>query len=188
MKIVSLVLGLLNSGAPAQADLFVQLSAKFDFDPLLVIAVAWKESRLRNGHCFRGSHGLMQIQLRGRSCRGTKAEADKKRLYDPRSNLTRGLELMSYWRKWGRGRSYHWLLHYNQGFGLCPDGGKRCSFRRRVPIQTGRIGGYADRVLRFYRRLKEAATCLRTGKNPSICRQVLRRRSRHTLPRFLPNV
>jgi hypothetical protein len=135
-------------------------SKKFGFDPLLVAAVVYKESRFNNRACFRGSHGLMQIQLRPRSCKKSMSAAVAQGLYDPRTNVRRGLRLMFWWRRWWRKHhsrdGYHWLLHYNQGFGRCPKDKSRCKRSERIPVRTGKVGGYADRVLELYHKLKKS--------------------------------
>ena len=133
---------------------------KYGFDPLLVAAVAYKESRFRNRVCFKGSHGLMQIQLLPRSCKGSMSEAVRLGLYDPRKNIRKGLQIMSLWRRWWRKHrdkdSFHWLQCYNQGFGKCPRGKSCCGRSERIPITTGKVGGYADRVLKIYQQLKKS--------------------------------
>lgn len=135
---------------------------RFGFDPLLVAAVIYRESRFKNQTCFRGSHGLMQIQLyqKGkRTCKATLAQAQTQGLYDPRTNIRRGLKLMAWWRGWWKKHhqqdGYHWLLHYNQGFGRCPEGRKHCKRSERIPVRTGKVGGYADRVLKVYEKLRK---------------------------------
>lgn len=134
-------------------------SRRYGFDPLFVAAVIYQESRFNRKSCFRGSHGLMQIQLRPRSCHKTRKAAAALGLYRPRANIRRGLKLMAWWRGWWlrhhRDKGYHWLLHYNQGFGRCPGGGRRCSAKKRIPIRSGKIGSYADRVLKIYEELKK---------------------------------
>jgi len=147
---------------PAQYMRIIKQEApKYRLDPLLVASVVYHESRFKRSICFRGAHGLMQIQLRvkgSRSCKATRSRARSLKLYDPRTNIRRGLKLLSLWRSWWRKHhrdsGYHWLLHYNQGFGRCPRKKPRCKKRERLPIRSGRIGGYADRVLEIYRRLK----------------------------------
>jgi len=151
------------SSFPAQyVKIFMEEAPKFGIEPRLAMSVAFKESRFKNGVCFRGSHGLMQIQLRskrGRSCAATMGKAKKMRLYDPRTNIRRGLHLMRMWKRWWlkhhRYDGYHWLLHYNQGYGRCPKGKRKCSASERIPVRTGKRGGYADRVLKIYRQLKK---------------------------------
>ena len=146
----------LSSHSPHMSIVRVE-SEKSGFDPLLVAAVIYHESKFSSRACFRGAHGLMQIQLKvggKRTCAATKALAMKRRLYDPRTNIREGLRLMGWWRGWWKkhhsNADYHWLLFYNQGFGRCPPGKKRCPVRERNPVTTGRRGGYADRVLEIY--------------------------------------
>lgn len=154
-----LLLAISVTALPQQHMKIVRAEAKkFGFDPLLVAAVIQKESKFRNGTCFRGSHGLMQIQLGKRSCKATMKQAQSQGLYDPRMNIRRGLRLMRWWRSWWKKHhsrdGYHWLLHYNQGFGKCPKGRRGCKKEERVPVRTGDVGGYADRVLEIYEGLK----------------------------------
>lgn len=137
---------------------------RYGLDPLLVAAVIYRESRFKNRTCYRGSHGLMQIQLyeKGkRTCRATMARAKALGLYDPRKNIRHGLRLMRWWRSWWelhhKNDGYHWLLHYNQGFGRCPKGRKHCKKSERIPVRTGKVGGYADRVLEVYEELRRTS-------------------------------
>lgn len=156
MRLLILVLRLFHPQAAQYAAHIDEAATKYDLPPLLIAAVAYRESRFRNNTCFRGSHGLMQIQLKGRSCKATRDEAKRRRLYNPRANILRGARLMAWWRGWWRKHhrhdGYHWLLHYNQGFGKCRQRG--CSRKERIPIRSGKVGGYADRVLRVYSKLK----------------------------------
>ena len=137
----------------------IQVEAeKHRIDPLLVAAVIWHESRFQNTACYRGSHGLMQIQLRPHSCKKSMAEARRKGLYNPVRNIRRGVELMAWWRGWWRKHhrheGFHWLLFYNQGFGRCPGKKIRCRRSDRRPVLTGRRGWYAAKVLKTYLMLK----------------------------------
>lgn len=142
------------------APIIGDVSASYKIDPLLVSAVIYRESRFKKGLCFRGAHGLMQVQLKNKSCnvQGT-LRAEYFNLYDSRANINRGVRLLSFWKKWckdSKHSGHHWLLHYNQGFGQCPNGKKRCDARERIPITSQKVGGYARRVLRTYNLLKEA--------------------------------
>lgn len=155
-----LLLAVSLSSVPQGYMKIIRVEAKkYGFDPLLVAAVVYKESRFSNRACYRGSHGLMQIQLRPRSCKKSMSKAVAQGLYDPRKNIRRGLRLMAWWRSWWRKHhkndGYHWLLHYNQGFGRCPKNKPRCERSERIPVRTGKVGGYADRVLEVYRQLKK---------------------------------
>ena len=136
------------------------VSARYKIDPLLVSAVIYRESRFKNNLCFHGAHGLMQVQLKRKSCdKQGMLRAQYLNLYDDRINIGRGVKLLAFWKKWCKdsGHSgHHWLLHYNQGFGHCPRGEKKCPARDRTPITRGKIGGYARRVLRTYHLLKES--------------------------------
>jgi hypothetical protein len=139
------------------APIIGDVSASYRMDPLLVSAVIYKESKFKRGLCFHGAHGLMQIQLKNKSCNVAAARAGY--LYNNKTNIGRGVKMLSFWRKWCKDSNHaghHWLLHYNQGFGKCPDGKRTCNARKRIPITTGKIGGYAMRVFRIYNLLKEA--------------------------------
>lgn len=139
-------------------DLIEVESRRYNFDPLLVAAVIYVESRFDRTACHKGAHGLMQIQLRPRSCRRSRRKARVQGLYNPRVNIRRGLKLMAWWRDWWkkhpRRRRFHWLLFYNQGYGRCPRSTPRCPARKRIPVTTGRIGSYARKVMRAYRRFQ----------------------------------
>lgn len=160
-----LLLAISMASLPQPTMKVVREEAKrYGFDPLFVAAVIYRESRFRNSTCFKGSHGLMQIQLgeKGkRTCRATLRKAQAQGLYDPRTNIRRGLKLMAWWRSWWRQHhrheGYHWLLHYNQGFGRCPARRRHCEKTERVPVTRGKVGGYADRVLEVYEELRKAA-------------------------------
>ena len=145
-------------GAAQYADQINKYSRRYKFNPLLVSAVIYVESGFARSTCYRGAHGLMQIQLKPRSCSLTKAEAVRQGLYNPSVNIERGVQLMSWWRGWWRRhhqhKGYHWLLFYNQGFGKCPPGKTRCALKDRNPVTVGRAGGYAERVLEIYRGLR----------------------------------
>jgi hypothetical protein len=155
--ILSLHTGLPKSTVKTYASQIYTSSGKYGIDPLLVVAVIYGESRFRRSSCFHGSHGLMQVQLRPRSCSSTRDRALTQGLYDSGVNIKRGVKLLWLWKRWclRHHTGHHWLLHYNQGFGRCPHRG--CSRTERVPVITGKVGGYADRVLSVYRRIKEAS-------------------------------
>lgn len=112
-------------------------------DPVLVSAIIQKESTFKNRACFRGAHGLMQVQVKSRSC-SKAARAKARKLYVPRRNIRTGIKLM----KWAKNyckkkkhRGHHWLLHYNQG----------------AYVKTwGKAGKYAKKVFRIYKRMKKA--------------------------------
>jgi hypothetical protein len=152
--------GLILVLVPSQYMQIIKVEARrHGLDPLFVAAVIHQESRFNRYACFRGSHGLMQIQLRPRSCKGSEDQARSEGLYDPKTNIKRGVRLLSWWRSWWKKHpmkhQFHWLLFYNQGFGRCPRGMHGCSKRERVPIRSGKIGGYARRVLKIYEELKK---------------------------------
>lgn len=151
-----LVLKLFHPGSQVYASEILSSSKRYDLDPLLVAAVIYKESRFNPKCCYKGSHGLMQIQLRPRSCEGSMTAAVQQGLYTPRLNIRRGVKLLAWWKNWWTLHhshdNYHWLLHYNQGFGKCPT--PRCKRSERIPITTDKIGGYADRILNTYHKLQ----------------------------------
>jgi len=144
-----LVLKLLAPIAGPYSHAIIKTSTKHGFNPLLVAAVVKQESKFRNGICHQGAHGLMQIQLQPRSCERTMEVAKEEGLYQPAMNIKRGVEIMTLWRGWVEktGMQHHWLLNFNQGYGRCPRGVRRCDLRDRRPVDTG----YARRVLSTYR-------------------------------------
>mgnify|MGYP001183347935 CR=1 FL=1 len=159
MAWLAVVLRLAWPWSAQYAEPIARYAEKYEFDPLLVAAVVYQESRFRNSICYTGSHGLMQVQLKPRSCPLTMAEARRQGLYEPGVNVERGVRLMSWWRGWWRRHhkddGYHWLLHYNQGFGrVCPWPYSSCGRTEKIPVTTGKVGGYADRVLQIYRKLR----------------------------------
>ncbi|MHC4647371.1 MAG: hypothetical protein ACYTBJ_17915 [Planctomycetota bacterium] len=122
------------------------------------------ESRFGRKACKRGAHGYMQVQLRSKSCDyQAYLRASWLNLYRAMHNIDRGASLMKYWQTWCNkhhrhlAKRHHWLLHYNQGFGVCPKSNRRCKYRHRIPITTGKLGGYARRVLKSYHRLRSLA-------------------------------
>jgi len=119
-------------------------SKKYNFDPLLVSSVIYRESRFTNNVCYKGAHGLMQIQLKSRSCgKQSVLRAEWKNLYDPWYNIQRGVELLDWARSYCKSKGHkghHWLLHYNHGIQV---------------ITKGRAGGYAKRILKVYKYLKK---------------------------------
>ena len=153
-----LIFASLNQLPSEYLDIIRAESIKYGLDPLLVSAVVYKESKFDKDSCYRGAHGLMQIQIRPMSCERSKGKALFIGLYNPRINIRRGVRLMAEWRRWWKSHhskaEYHWLLHYNQGFGKCPKGKRHCKTEKRVPVRSGKIGGYAKRVLRIYKKIK----------------------------------
>lgn len=140
--ILALMMYTSESKALAIAPIIEDESERSGIDPLLVAAIIQKESTFENRACFRGAHGLMQIQTKSRSC-SRRAKSRVLYLYNPRRNIRRGIRLM----KWAKSyckrkhhRRHHWLLHYNQG----------------AKITTrGKRGGYARRVLKIYKKIKK---------------------------------
>lgn len=160
MKLLALVLLRFMPGAELYAEAIYQESLAAEVDPLLTAAIIYSESRFQKQACRTGSHGLMQVQMRPRSCPRTLTAATAEGLYAPRVNIQRGLKLAVFWRDWWRKHhaddGYHWLLHFNQGFGrVCPWPYYRCGLRDRIPVTTGRVGQYATKVLKVYRKLRQ---------------------------------
>lgn len=125
----------------AIAPIIEEESERGGVDPLLVSAIIQKESTFKSKACYRGAHGLMQIQTKSRSC-SKRARRKVAHLYDPRKNIRLGIRFMKWAKSYckrKRHRRHHWLLHYNQG---------------AIVTTRGRAGGYARRVLKIYRRMK----------------------------------
>lgn len=158
VKALTIYIGLAK--AQVYAPVIIEASEKYSLDPYLVAAVAYKESRFTRRACFRGAHGVMQIQLNGFSCKKTRQEAVRKGLYNIRTNIFAGARLMRLWKKlhlkYHPNATYHWLLHYNQGWGKCRK--RRCKPSERQVITTGKIGKYAKKVLSFRSRLVRGTT------------------------------
>lgn len=130
-----------SSRAFTIAPIIEDESRRAGVDPLLVAAIIQKESTFRNRACFRGAHGLMQIQAKSRSC-SKRARRKVRHLYNPRKNIRLGIRLMKWAKYYCRKKHHkrhHWLLHYNQG--------------SRIKTR-GHAGGYARRVLKIYRNMK----------------------------------
>jgi len=127
-------------------------SARYRLDPRLVRAVIRVESGYRRTLCYKGAYGYMQIQTSSRKCNlWGWLEAVAMGLFDAETNIRRGVKLMRMWRDYCtrvHHRGHHWLLHYNQGYGVCPHG-RYCPTAERIPILSGHVGGYARRVLEY---------------------------------------
>lgn len=160
--VFALTLFMSNGQARQMSASIDRAATRYGMDKYLVAAVIHTESRFKSNLCYHGAFGYMQIQLPGRSC-GKQATLRARwfNLENADTNIDRGVRLMRTWKKWckkhhshlkGKKR-HHWLLHYNQGFGVCPK--KGCQKEDRIPVTSGHIGGYADRVLRTYYMLKE---------------------------------
>lgn len=125
----------------AIAPIIEDESKRGGVDPFLVAAIIQKESMFNSRACFRGAHGLMQVQVRSRSC-SRRARRKVLHLYDPRKNIRLGISLMKWAKSYCRRkkhRRHHWLLHYNQG----------------AYVKTrGKVGGYPRRVFRIYRKMR----------------------------------
>jgi hypothetical protein len=150
MKLVfALTYFISESHAVQIAPVIEEMGKRYGQDPYLISAVIRTESRFSRTACHRGAYGYMQIQSKSRKC-----SLLIKR--DWKENIRRGVALMSWWEGYctKHHKGHHWLLHYNQGFGKCPKGKRRCKRYERTPITSGKIGGYARRVLRTYRILK----------------------------------
>jgi len=169
LHILILILRLFDPTGAQYAEWIDAQSTKHHLDPLLVTAVMYHESGFRQNVCYRGSHGLMAIQLRGRSCEKTKAEAERQKLYNPEENIRRGVEILAASRSWclGQKHDHHWLLHYNQGYGSCPTNRPKCVARERQVSTTGRAGDYARKVLGTFRRLQKIKA--KVERSPNAC-------------------
>lgn len=124
----------------------------YNKDPLLLLAVLAKETEFNPYRCYKGAHGIGQIQLRPHSCRRTKKLAKHLGLYNIKVGIRKAVGLLNLWKRYCK--KYHswshpWLLHYNQGMGRCPRNNPKCSRYQRVPITKGHVGGYAKRILKI---------------------------------------
>ncbi len=148
--VLAIMLYVSEDRAFAIAPIIDEESKRAGVDPFLVAAIIQKESTFKRRACFRGAHGLMQIQTRSRSC-SRKARRKAWRWYHPRRNIRQGIRLMK-WAKFHcrrkKHRRHHWLLHYNQG---------------AIVRTRGEIGGYAKRVLKIYKKMKSRQAVVRYG-------------------------
>lgn len=159
MKLIfALTYFITSSHAHKIAPIIHAAAERHDQDKYLISAVVQVESRFTRILCHKGAYGYMQIQIRDKSCsHQAYLRAGWLNLHSAWYNFDRGAALMAYWKNWcnkHHGKQHHWLLHYNQGYGKCPHGIRKCTLRQRLPIMTGEIGGYARRVLMVYRLLK----------------------------------
>jgi len=139
------------------APVISDAGSKYGQDPYLIAAVIKVESRYRRTLCYKGAYGYMQVQIRDRSCSDqAMLKAKWLGLHTARRNIARGTQLMATWERWCKKhhKGHHWLLHYNQGFGVCPKRKRKCKASERIPITKGKVGGYAKRVLHVYKVLK----------------------------------
>lgn len=167
MKLVfALTLFLSYGSAKGLAPIIEGAGQRYGQDQYMISAVIHTESRFTRVLCHKGAYGYMQVQIGDRSCSyQAYLRAGWLDLHDTWHNIDRGTNLMRYWKDWclknhkrlSKGKRHHWLLHYNQGYGQCPRGMKGCSLEQRIPVLDGDVGGYADRVLRTYKRLKSRA-------------------------------
>jgi len=150
----------------ADAATIIHESKQYKFDPLLTSAIVYKESQFQNVLCYMGAHGLMQVQVPVHNCgKHSYYLAEAMNLYSIRGNLKEGLRLAQYWKQWCKRNNHmhHWLLHFNQGFGHCNLPAKRCKYKDREVITTGIRGGYPQRVLYIYNKLKRAKRLIKMG-------------------------
>lgn len=118
---IALLTAVLNQhtpGAGVFAPYFREMGIKYGFDPLLISAVAYKESKFRSNTISKtNDYGLMQIHVGKRFNR--KYIGREHLLFDPEHNIRVGAKLMRMWRaihqQRCQGKQHHWLNHYNQG-------------------------------------------------------------------------
>ena len=140
-----LLTAVLNQHLPGTgvfAPYLLEMGIKYKFDPLLVAAVAFKESRCGPKKVSRtNDYGLMQLHVSKRCHR--RYIGREHLLLDPKRNIRLGAKMMRMWKSFHhrkcRGR-HHWLNHYNQGVKV-----SRKKWHR----------GYADRVMKIYKQLKK---------------------------------
>jgi len=171
-KLVFALMYFLTQGrAKGLAEPIMVSAKKYNIDPYLVAAVIHTESRFTGGLCYKGAYGYMQVQTRYRVCNDSSRLSARWDGLDKKIvNIDKGVRLMALWKSWCTsnhsglpiGKRHHWLLHYNQGFGVCPSGGK-CSKSSRIPVLGGHVGGYAKRVLRVYQILRLRGERARTS-------------------------
>ena len=151
-----LVLEQFSTGSSVYAASIQKESVKYGLDPLLVTAVMFKESRFKNYACYKGAHGLMQIQIKPKRCsQYTLALAASKGLYLPTKNIKEGVKLLYQWKRWCKYKrcNYSYLLHYNQGFGKCISGKRYCKTINRVPVLVGKKLNYSLDIMKYYKNL-----------------------------------
>ena len=160
MRLAIILVQFAGQQAGGLAPIIRDAAAKYDQDPYLVASVIEVESDYRGSICHKGAFGLMQVQTKYHSCNEvSRLRAEELNLLNPRANIERGAKLMRLWKNFctkHHDGGHHWLLHYNQGYGVCPNGKRRCRKKNRTPITEGHVGGYADRVLHVRSLLKHA--------------------------------
>lgn len=105
--------------------------------------------------CFRGAHGLGQVQLKEHSCsREARARARKLGLYRIKCAVRAAARVAHFWEGYclrNHLGNHEWLLHYNQGLGFCNK--KKCLRSDYKPVTKGPLGAYGRRVRKIRRRL-----------------------------------
>jgi len=124
-------------------------------NPVLLLSVFAKESGFRTTACYRGAHGLGQVQLGDKSCTPeARLRARRLGLYNVWWAVRSASRLAKQWKRFclaAHGGKHDWLLHYNQGFGFCRK--RRCRRKDYRPITRGHIGGYGKRVRRICQKM-----------------------------------
>jgi soluble lytic murein transglycosylase-like protein len=129
----------------------IEISAKLDLRPELIIAVIHHESRFRpHAVSSAGACGLMQVlpKFTGNRAGGTNRKTGVPKLTctqlkDPTTAITYGSMTLKYWIKgYGRGNLRTGLCGYNAGF--------RCKGESPHPMGVR----YANAVLHTYHKLK----------------------------------
>jgi soluble lytic murein transglycosylase-like protein len=103
--------------ATSYAAAIEQTSARHDIDPLLVVALMYRESRFNPRAYSRGNFGLMQVRVtRKRRPRWVERWREVLR---PRTNIRLGVAELAMWRSYHRrkcrGAHHPWYAHYQHG-------------------------------------------------------------------------
>lgn len=103
--------------APEYARLIEERAAAHRLDPLLVVALVYRESRFHQRARAGKNYGLMQVRV-SRTVH-TRFLGQEGRLYHPGLNIRLGTALLAFWRRYHTSRcpdaDHPWWSHYQWG-------------------------------------------------------------------------
>jgi soluble lytic murein transglycosylase-like protein len=104
--------------AESYAQIIGAESAKRQVDPLLVVAITYRESGFRTGLASKGNYGPMQVRITRK--RRPKWVGREREAMRPRTNIRLGLAELAMWRSYhrrecGMRNPHPWWTHYQHG-------------------------------------------------------------------------
>jgi len=136
---------------PPRAESYAQLihaeATRGGIDPLLIVALVYKESRFRPGSYKARNYGLMQVRV------SASVNPDligrEKLLFNPRFNIKRGMRMARMWKRYhertcGDDSGHPWNSHYQWGRKVGdPGSGERVRALYRKLVERFRGGDQA---------------------------------------------